>query len=87
MACIRSSPEPSCFVEVGLPCETKCNTGASKSTSVVLLKLTILQHKALFTLHLKLQYFSASVLAFVTRLFHCWFGMGLGMRLVDNKIK
>ena len=65
---------------------TKCNAGASKSTLIVLLKTyDSFNTKHLITLHLKLQYFSASVLAFVTRLFHCW--LGLGMRLVDNKIK
>ena len=41
--------------------------------------------KHLFILHLKLQSFSTRILAFVTRPFLCW--LGLGMRLVDNKIK
>ena len=45
-ACIRISPDPSCFAEVGLACETKYNAGASKSTSIVLLKTWDSQHKA-----------------------------------------
>ena len=58
IACIRISPDPSLFAEVGLACETKYNAGASKSTSIMLLKtcdsstqsiylskITKLQHK------------------------------------------
>ena len=74
-ACIHSSPDPSLFVEVGLACKTKYNAGGGKSTSIV---LAILQHKA-FIYPSSKQTFNTKILAFL------W--LGLGMRLVDNKIK
>ena len=69
------------FAEVGLACETKYNAGRSKCTSTV----RFFNAKYLFILHLNLQSFSMKILAFVTRPLLCW--LGLGMRLVDNKIK
>ena len=87
-ACIRSSPDPSLFVEVGLACETKdtAGAGASKSTSIVLQKTCdLFNTKHLFILYLKLQSFSTRILAFVTRPLLGW--LGLGTRLVDTKVK